>query len=66
VGIVGPMQSTIIAVAVAWELFWKGIGLWKSAKNDQKYWFVAMLIFNTLGMLPILYLFVFQKGRKGL
>lgn len=56
----------LILILVLWELVWKGIALWKAAKNEQKYWFVAMLIINSLGILPILYIFVFQKGKKGI
>jgi len=44
-----------------WELVWKGLALWKSARNSQSYWFVAILIFNTLGVLPIVYIAFFQK-----
>ena len=40
---------------------WKGIALWKSARNKQKNWFIALLLFNTLAVLEILYIFVFSK-----
>ena len=56
----------IILILVFWEIFWKGIALWKAARNSQKYWFVALLILNTAGILPILYIFIFQEGKKGL
>ncbi len=56
----------IITIIVIWELIWKGLALWKAARNDQRYWFVGLLILNTLGILPILYIFVFQKGEKGI
>ncbi|MDK2834319.1 MAG: hypothetical protein PWP63_1406 [Methanolobus sp.] len=56
----------LILILALWELVWKGIALWKAARNEQKYWFIAMLIINSLGILPILYIFVFQKGRKGI
>ncbi|MDP2217878.1 MAG: DUF5652 family protein [Methanolobus sp.] len=59
----GGFLALIIILAL-WELIWKGIALWKAAKNEQKYWFIAMLIINSLGILPILYIFVFQKGEK--
>ncbi|MDI6902850.1 MAG: DUF5652 family protein [Methanocellales archaeon] len=65
-GIMGGPVLAAISIAIVWELVWKGIGLWKSARNDQKYWFVGLLILNTLGILPILYIFVFQKGKKGI
>ncbi|WP_406657964.1 DUF5652 family protein [Methanolobus sp. ZRKC2] len=56
----------LILILAIWELFWKGIALWKAARKKQKYWFVAILIINSLGILPILYIFVFQKGKKGI
>ena len=56
----------IILILVFWEIFWKGIALWKAARNSQKYWFVALLILNTAGILPILYIFIFQEGKKGI
>ncbi|MDW7732636.1 MAG: DUF5652 family protein [Methanolobus sp.] len=64
------IQSTgfwaLILIIAIWEIIWKGIGLWKAARNEQKYWFIAMLILNTAGILPILYIFVFQEGKKGI
>jgi hypothetical protein len=47
-----------------WELIWKGIALWKCGRYNQKYWFIAILILNTLGILPIIYLLFFQKKDK--
>jgi len=49
---------------IVWSLFWKGYALWRSARNYQKGWFVSLLIFNTLGILEILYLSLFQKNRQ--
>jgi hypothetical protein len=61
-----PQYISFIFVLVLWELFWKGIALWKAARESQKYWFIAILILNTAGILPILYIFLFKKGRKGI
>lgn len=47
-----------------WEFVWKGFALWKAAKNDSQGWFIALLILNTAGLLPILYLYVFSKKSK--
>lgn len=49
---------------IVWEAIWKGIGLWKSAKNNQSKWFIALFILNTLGILPIIYLKFFQKSSN--
>lgn len=39
-----------------WEVTWKGFALWKAAKNNHKYWFIPLLIINSVGLLPIIYL----------
>ncbi len=46
---------------IIWESVWKGIALWKSGRNNQLKWFIAIFIFNTVGLLPIVYLKFFQK-----
>jgi hypothetical protein len=52
-----------LGLILLWSLIWKGIALWKSARNDQRYWFVALLVINTAGILEILYLFIFAKNK---
>lgn len=52
---------TLIIILSIWESVWKGIALWKTGRNNQLTWFVCILIFNTIGILPILYLLFFQK-----
>jgi len=47
-----------------WTAVWKGIGLWKSGRNNQLPWFVAMFILSTAGLLPIVYLVWFQKKPR--
>lgn len=54
--------STIAAIVI-WELVWKAIALWKAAKNDSKSWFIALLIINTVGLLPMFYIFIFSKQK---
>ncbi len=46
-----------------WSIVWKGIALWKSAKNGHKSWYIAILILNTLGILEIIYLIFFNKKK---
>jgi len=55
----------VIAFAGGWNVVnWKGWALWKAAKNDSKGWFVALLLINTMGILDILYIYVFGKVAK--
>lgn len=58
------LQNNVLAFfLLAWTLLWKGIALWRAAKSEQKYWYIALLILNTLGLLEILYLFKFSKHK---
>ncbi|MCX8147275.1 MAG: DUF5652 family protein, partial [Candidatus Woesearchaeota archaeon] len=36
---------TLILVIALWESIWKGIAMWKSARNSQLAWFICILIF---------------------
>ena len=47
-----------------WSLVWTGLALWKSSKKNHLIWFIVLLVFNTLGILEILYIFVFSKLSK--
>jgi len=53
----------LILIAV-WDGVWKVIGLWKSARNNQLAWFICLAIFNTVGILPIIYLVWCQRDRN--
>jgi len=52
-------------ILVIWSVVWKGLALWKAAHEESKPWFVALLIINTVGILEILYLYVFSKKSSG-
>jgi methionyl-tRNA synthetase len=39
----------------------KGFALWHAARRGEKWWFVALLILNTLGILELAYLIFFAK-----
>jgi len=51
----------VIIFLAVWTLFWKGLSLWHSANRKDSTWFIILLIFNTLGILDMLYLFGFAK-----
>ena len=48
-------------VAMLWDIIWKLIGLWKSARNNHLVWFILIVIFNTVGILPIIYVLRHKK-----
>jgi hypothetical protein len=38
--------------------------LWKSARNNQLTWFIVLAIINSVGILPLIYIFFFQVKQK--
>jgi len=57
-------RSLIFTTVLIWSIFWKGLALWHSARNKQKYWFIFLLVINTVGILEIIFLVFFRKDRK--
>ena len=53
----------IVIIIGIWDAVWKAIGMWKSARNNQLAWFIIILIFNTAGILPIIYIYWFQSKK---
>jgi len=54
----------VASLAIVWSMAWKGVALWRAGKNAHLGWFIALFIINSLGILPIIYIFAFSK-RKG-
>ena len=54
----------VVILLVIWSFIWKGISLWKCGRNNQKVWYIVLLIVNTAGILEILYLLFFQKNKN--
>ena len=44
-----------------WTIAWKVVGAWHSARDNNLLWFISFFIFNTFGVLPIVYVFFFRK-----
>lgn len=55
----------LLMILMVRDMIWKAIGLWKAGTKRQLAWFICIFIFNTLGILPIIYLAFFQKKEKG-
>jgi len=53
----------LIWLVLAWTFPWKGVALWKAARKSHKWWFIALLVINTLAVLEILYIFIFSKKQ---
>jgi hypothetical protein len=52
----------VLILLAIWDGVWKIIAMWKSARNNQLAWFICLAIFNTVGILPILYILCFQPA----
>ncbi len=51
------LAAPIILLFILWTVVWKGLALWHAARRGQYWWFVILLVVNTLGILEIIYLF---------
>lgn len=51
------LAMPFILIAVLWTLVWKGLALWHAARRGEYWWFLILLVVNTLGILEIIYLF---------
>jgi hypothetical protein len=56
--------NLILLLIVLWTIPWKGVALWKAARNGSKIWFMAILLLNTVAVLEILYIFVFSSKNR--
>lgn len=59
---IGAGLMTLFATAAVLEIVLKSVALWKSARRSHKGWFICMVIFNTVGILPLIYLLT--SGRS--
>ena len=66
--VISPEMMTtfmiVLIIILIWSAVWKAMALWKSARNKQVAWFVVLCIFNTIGLLVILYLAFWQKNKN--
>ena len=53
-----------IWLILLWTLPWKGVALWRAAKNNHRKWFIALLLVNTMAILEIIYIFYFSKEKQ--
>ena len=53
----------VVLILTIWEGVWKGFAVWRAARNGHLAWFICIIIFNTLAILPIIYIFGFSKKK---
>ena len=59
---------TLILVLALWSAVWKAFALYRAGRVSDPIWFVVLFLVNTVGILEILYLFVFSRraGKREL
>ena len=53
----------IISLILIWSVVWKLLALWKSARKGHLVWFIVVGLVNTVGILEILYIFLFSEMK---
>mgnify|MGYP001596318238 CR=1 FL=1 len=57
------ISSGLLLLIVLWTLPWKGWALWRAARSNDRVWFVALLLLQTIGILEIVYLFFIRPSK---
>lgn len=60
----GLIEILLIVFAILFDFILKGIALWHAGKNQQLVWFIVLLIINSIGILPLIYLLFVDKKKK--
>lgn len=60
----GPTVIAVFFILAIWSIVWKGFALWIAAREGKKWWFAPILIFNTVGILEIIYILFFSEAGK--
>ena len=55
----------LFIIWVAISLVLKAYALWTAARRGQKWWFIALLVVNSMGVLELVYLLVIAKVSWG-
>jgi hypothetical protein len=59
---IGESIKSIIFILLIVSII-KGFALWKAVEKNSKIWFWVLIFVNTMGILELLYLFVFSRRK---
>lgn len=60
-----PIWMIVVLVVLSlFDIVMKLVALWRSARNNHLVWFIFLAIFNTIGILPIVYLVLYKNKIK--
>lgn len=55
--------AIVLAILAIWDTVWRGMALWRAGRNDHQGWFIALLLINSVGILPIIYLLTNKQNK---
>ena len=58
---IGSLGMTFVLAILLVVLALKGFALWNAARRSEKWWFIILLVVNTVGILEIIYLLAVAK-----
>jgi hypothetical protein len=58
------LSPVYLFLIIVWTIPWKGVALWKAARNSHKKWFIAIFLLNTMALLEMIYIFYFAKKTE--
>jgi hypothetical protein len=61
----GPVIGVLISLAI-FDLALKGWALWRAARMQKNIWFIALLVVNSIGILPIAFLIITSREYETL
>ncbi len=56
------LYMIILGCVFVFDLILKGFALWRASRNKHKIWFIILLITESAGIIPIIYLLWFTKA----
>jgi hypothetical protein len=59
-----PWLIPIIIILAIWDVVWKLIAMWIAGRNNHLAWFICIALFNTIGILPIIYILIQRKKNS--
>lgn len=59
-----PTESILLLIIIIWSGVWKGIALWKAARQGALAWYIAMLVLSTVGILEIIYVYLISPKTQ--
>ena len=58
-----PWLLPVVICLAIWEIVWKIIAMWRSARNNHFAWFICIAILNTVEVLSVIYVLKRQKNK---